>query len=90
MPELICRICSHKFEHDNPNADLCFDCATDEIIRLRNQEEEVEAKLNACPEIYDLLEKLPSEKILARLKAKWYFSEYNPSINPEQFQEESE
>jgi hypothetical protein len=58
-------------------------------MRLRDQEEVVDAKLNSCPEISDLLYNLSTENILARLKAKWYFSEYNPSINTEQFREDS-
>ena len=85
--KLICRICGKEFQHDNLQATLCFNCATNELVRLRDQEQIIEFKLNDCPEISDLLEKLPTEKILARLKAKWYFSEYNPSIRPEQFEE---
>ena len=87
MHEITCRNCKSKFQHDNPNAQLCFNCTTDEIIRLREQEEIIEAKLIACPEISDLLEKLSTKNILDRLRAKWYFPDFNPSINPEQFQE---
>lgn len=86
--KLICRICRKEFSHDNPQATLCFVCATNEIIRLREQEQIIQIKLNNYPEISDLLEKLSTENILARLKAKWYFSEYNPSINPEKFQDD--
>lgn len=82
MPDihkLICRICGKEFIHDNPQATLCFNCATNEIVRLREQEQIIEIKLNSYPEISDLLEKLPEQEIVSRLRAKWYFAEYNPS-----------
>ena len=82
-----CRICGKKFQHEKLNASLCLTCATNELLRLREQSEIIDRKLNSCPEICDLLEKLSTENILKRLKAKWYFLEYNPSINPEQFRE---
>jgi ribosomal protein L37E len=86
--EIICKVCGKTFQHENANCTLCFDCSANELIRLRDQAERIDEKLNTCPEICELLDKIPSENILARLKAKWYFSEYNPSINPEQFRED--
>lgn len=88
MPQIKCKDCGRTFLHDNPNAELCFSCAENEILRLKKQEENLDIKLNDCPEIADLLNNLSSEEILARLKARWYFSEFNPSINPEHFQQE--